>query len=94
MFVLNEKTCSSKILQDRYLAKLTAHRRISFAICYITFKARINIKDHMKRVAHVLATGPAGVEGGFVGELMLLLDGISVTGQRTRKREVSPLKCL
>ena len=41
--------------------------------------------------AHLLATGPAGVEGRFGREIMLLLDGISVAGQSTREREGSPL---
>ena len=63
-----------------------ACRRTSFAICYITFKTRISFKEHMKRGAHLLAPGPAGVEGRFVREIMLLLDGISVGGQSTRER--------
>ena len=41
----------------------------------------------MNRGAHLLATGPAGVEGRLVREKMLLLDGISVGGQGTRERE-------
>ena len=45
----------------------------------------------MNRAAHLLATGPAGVKGRFVREIMLLLDGISVGGQSTREREGSPL---
>ena len=64
---------------------------ISFVICYITFKTRISFKEHIKRDAHLLAPGPAGVEGRFVMEIMLLLDGISVGGQSTREREGSPL---
>ena len=48
-------------------------------------------KEHMNRGAHLLATGPAGVEGRFVREIMLLLDGISVEGQSTRERDGSPL---
>ena len=51
-----------------------ARRRISFAICYITFKTRFSFKEHMKSGTHLLATGPAGVEGIFVGEFMLLLE--------------------
>ena len=35
----------------------------------------------------MLAHGPAGFEGRFVREIMLLLDGISVKGQSTRERE-------
>ena len=62
-----------------------------FAICYITFKTKISFKEHMKRGAHLLAPGLAGVEGRFVREIMLLLDGISVGGQSTREREGSPL---
>ena len=45
----------------------------------------------MKRGAHMLAPGPAGVKGRFVRELMLFLDGISVGGQSTKEREGSPL---
>ena len=37
----------------------------------------------MKSAAHLLAPGSAGVEGEFVGELMLLLDGISVGDEDT-----------
>ena len=47
------------------------------------------------RGAHLLATGLAAVEGSFVREIMLLLDGISVGGQErergTQQREGSPL---
>ena len=91
MLVIHEARRPSKILQDRYLAKLMACRRISLAICYITFKTRISSKEHMKRGAHLLAPGPAGVEVRLVREIMLLLDGISVGGQITREREGSPL---
>jgi hypothetical protein len=52
-----------------------AHRRISFAIHFITFKSRNIFKEHMKRGAHPLAPGPAGVKGGFLRELMLWPDG-------------------
>ena len=38
----------SKILQDIYLAKLMARRRISFAVCYITFKTRFSFKEYVK----------------------------------------------
>ena len=89
--VVHEASCPSKILQDRYLAKLIARSRTSFAICYYTFKTRIRFKENMKKGAHLLAHGPASVEGGFVRELMLLLDGISVGGQSTREREGSRL---
>ena len=41
----------------------------------------------MNRGAHLLATGSAGVEGRFVREIMLSLDGISVGGQSTKERE-------
>ena len=64
---------------------------ISFVICYIIFKTRISLKEHMNGGAHLLATGPAGVEGRFVRAIMLLLDGISVRGQSTRESEGSPL---
>ena len=68
------------------MVKLYAHRRVSFVICYITFKTRISFKEHIKRGAHLLAPGPAGVKGRFVKEIMLLLDGISVGGTK-HKRE-------
>ena len=45
----------------------------------------------MKRDAHLLAPGLAGVGGRFVMEIILLLDGISVGGQSTRERDGSPL---
>ena len=48
----------------------------------------------MKRGAHLLAPGPAAVEGGLVREFMLLLDGIRVGGQSAREREGSSLYCL
>ena len=60
-----------------------ACRRISFAICYITFKTRFSFKEHMKSGDHLLAPGTAGVEGGFEGEFMLLLHGISVGDENT-----------
>ena len=44
------------------------------AVCYITFKTRFSFKEHMKNGAHLLATGPAGVEGIFLREFMKLLD--------------------
>ena len=46
----------------------------------------------MNRGAHLLATGPAGVEGRFVREIMLLLDGISVGGTKhKRERGFTPV---
>ena len=56
MLVIHGASRPSKILQDRYLAKLMAGRRISFAICYVTFKTRISFKEHMNRGAHLLAS--------------------------------------
>ena len=44
----------------------------------------------MKRDAHLLAIGPAGVEDRFLREIFLLLNGISEAGQITREREGSP----
>ena len=41
----------------------------------------------MNRGAHLLATGPVGVEGRFVREIMLLLYGISVGGGKAQERE-------
>ena len=63
-----------------------ARRRISFVICYIAFKTRISFKKRMKRGAHLLTPGLEDVKGGFVRQLMLLLDGISV-GDKAHKRE-------
>ena len=54
-----------KLLQDRYLTKLMATRRISFVICYIAFKPRISFKKHMQRGAHLLVPGPEDVKGGL-----------------------------
>ena len=82
MVVVHGASRPSKILQDRYLAKLMARRRISFVICYIAFKTRISFKKHMKRGAHLLAPGPEDVEGGLVREFMLLLDGTNHTRER------------
>ena len=68
-----------------------ARRRIRFAICYI--KTRISFKEHIKRGAHLLAPGPAGVEDGFVREFMLLLDWISLGDKaQERGKEGSPCK--
>ena len=44
----------------------------------------------MIRGSHMLATGPAGVEGRFVREIMLLLDGISVAGQPQQQHQRTP----
>ena len=41
----------------------------------------------MKRGAHLLAPGLAGVKGKFVREFMFLLEWISMGGQETRQRE-------
>ena len=84
MLVVHGVGRPSKKPQDRYLAMLMAHKRISFAICYI--KARISIKEYMKRGNPLLGPGPAGVKGKFVREFMLLLDGISV-GDKSQARE-------
>ena len=46
----------------------------------------------MNRGAHLLATGPAGVEDMFVREIMLLLDGIRVGGtKQNRERGFPPV---
>ena len=50
MLVVHGASRPSKILQDRYLAKLMALRWISFVICYIAFKTRISFKKHMQGV--------------------------------------------
>ena len=70
ILVVHGASRPSKILQYRYLAKLMAHRRICFAICYITFKTRISFKEHMKRGAHMLAPVPEYGEGEFVRALV------------------------
>ena len=89
MLVVHGASPPMKILQD--LAKLMAHRKISFVICYIAFTTKISFKKHMKRVAHLLAPGPEDVEGGFVREFMLFLDGTSVGGQSPQEKKGSPL---
>ena len=48
MLVVHGASRPSKILQDKYLAKLMERRMISFFICYIAFKTRF--KKHMKRI--------------------------------------------
>ena len=74
------------------LVKLKLHGRISFVICYITFKKRISFKEHIKRGVHLLAPGPAAVKGRVEREIMLLLDGISVGGTKhKRKRGFTPV---
>ena len=47
----------------------------------------------MKRGAHLLAPGPAGVEGGFVGKFILLLDRVKV-GDEDTYPENTVTKCL
>ena len=85
MLVVQGARHPSEILQGRYMAQWMA--RGSIAICYIIFKKTISFKKHMKRGVHLLAPGPVSVKGGFVRELMLLLDGISVGGQSQREKE-------
>ena len=46
--------------------------------------------EHMKKGANLQAPVPASVEGGFVMEFMLLLDGISVG---VTKRGFTPVMC-
>ena len=77
MLVVHGAGPHSEILQERYLAKLMAHRRISCAICHITFKTWFSFKEHMKSGANLLKIEPAGDKGRFVEEFMLLLDGRS-----------------
>ena len=85
MLVVHGGSHPSTIMQDRYVAKLMARRRISLSICYIIFKTRIGFQEHMKWSALLLRPGPG--PGGFVREFMLLLNGISEGGQITRERE-------
>ena len=89
LLVVNEASRLLKILQDRYLAKLMARRRVSFAICYITFKTKITFKEHMQMGASLLESGPTAVKVGFGREIMLLLDGIS--GGPKSRREIDGL---
>ena len=78
MLVVHEASRPSKMMQDKYLVKLIAHRRICFVIRYIAFKTRISFTKNVKR-----GPGPEDVKGEFAMEFMLLLDGISVVGQST-----------
>ena len=67
----------SEILQDRCLAKLMARSWIRCAVYYITFKTSFSCKEHMKSDAHMMETGSGDVNGRFIGEFMVLLDGSS-----------------
>ena len=55
--------------------------------CGKNFSRTSSLSKHMKRGAHLLAPGPAGVEGGFERVFILLLDGISVGRPSKRERE-------
>ena len=68
------------------------HQRISFVIA--TSSSRRGSAVRSKWIGVLICWQLAGVEGRFVREIMLLLDGISVGGQRTRerKREFSPVR--
>ena len=70
----------SVCLSPFFVAKLMVRRRISYLICYITFKRMLSFKEQIKSYTHLLAPGPAGFKGGFVRKFMLLLDGISMDG--------------
>ena len=63
MLVVHGASGPLKILQERYLKKLMAGRRVSFVICYIAFKTKIIYKQHMQSGAHLLAPGRACCEG-------------------------------
>ena len=52
--------------------KIPGQVDISLAICYITFQTRFSFKQQRKGVAHRLAPGTAGVEGGFVGVINVI----------------------
>ena len=58
MLVVHAAGRPSKILQDRYVAKLMARRRISFSICYINLKTRLSFKENMKSGAHFMEPSP------------------------------------
>ena len=53
----------------------------------ILFPKQFYFFGHLKGGAHLLALGPAGVEGRFVRKIMLLLDEISVGGDKAQERE-------
>ena len=78
MVVVHGAGRPSQLLQDRYSARVRARRKITCATCYITFGTKYSFKDHMKKKhggSQLLAPGPAGAEGGFAGEFMVVLDG-------------------
>ena len=91
MLMVHGASRPSKILPYRYLAKMMARRRISFAIFYITFKTSISVKDYMKKGAYlylhlyIQGPGPARFDGECVREFMFLLYGISV-GAKAQER--------
>ena len=88
-----EQNCSTEIAVSLSNQILVVHgaKKIRIVICCIAFKTRISFKKHMNRGAHLMAPGPKFVEGGFVREFMLLLDGISVVRQSTQEREFTPV---
>ena len=65
MLVVHGPGYPSKILQDRYLAKLMGREKISFAIGYITLMIRFSFREQMDSVAYLPAPGLGGVR--FVG---------------------------
>ena len=78
MLVIHGAGRPSRMLQDRYSARVSARRKITCATCYITFDTNYSFKEHMKKKhggSQLLAPGPAGADGGFGGEFMLVLDG-------------------
>ena len=78
MMVVHGAGRPSKMLHDRYSARVRASRKISCATCYITFSIKYSFKEHMQKKhggTQLLAPRPAGAEGGFAGEFMVVLDG-------------------
>ena len=68
-------------LRDKYLARVRGRRSVSCATCNIPFKTKSYFKEHMKKKqigSQLLAPGPAGVDGRFMGKFMVVLDGSSM----------------
>ena len=86
MLVVHGANRPPNALRDKYLARVRARKRVSCATCSITFKTKSNFQVHMKKKHNgtlLLAPGPAGAEGGFAGEFMMVLDGSSMCDEDT-----------
>ena len=78
MVVVHGASLSKKNNASQISAEVVGTPSISFVICYIIFRTRISIKGHMNRGAHLLATGPAGVDKVLIR---------SVWGDKAQERE-------